>query len=122
MNEHEQLIEQQVGENLDALVTLDVRGYGAPRALYAEARRQAGKPLLLSAARGLCNALEPDDPVIVATGFVFPPWEVGELDGVVGASVIARALEIGCGANPVLVVEPELVPAMATIVRTAGLQ
>jgi hypothetical protein len=122
MSERDLLLEQQVGENLDALVTLDVRGYGVPRALYAEARKQVGKPLVMTAARALCAALAPDEPVVIATGFVFPPWGTGELDGVVGAAVIARALEIGCAAKPVLVVEPELVTAVTTIIRAAGLQ
>ena len=122
MNERDQLLEQQLGENLDALVTLDIRGYGVPRTLYTEARKQAGKPLLLSAARAICNALELEEPAIIATGFVFPPWGVGEIDGVVGACVIARALEVGCGAKPVLVTEPELVPAIQAMVRVAGLQ
>lgn len=76
----------------------------------------------MSAAAALCNALRQEDAVIVATGFVFPPWRTGELDGVVGASVIARALEMGLGARPILVVEPELVPAMTDLIRTAGLQ
>jgi hypothetical protein len=122
MSERDLLLEQQVGENLDALITLDVRGYGVPRALYAEAREQAGKPLLLTAAQALAKVIVPDDAVVIATGFVFPPWGTGELDGVVGATVIARALEIGHGAKPVLVVEPELVPAVSALIRVAGLQ
>lgn len=122
MNDRELLLERSVGENLDALVSLDVRGYGVPRTLYTAARAASDGPLIMGAAGALQSRINPNDAVVVATGFVFPPWNKGELDGVVGATAIARALEIGFGAKPVLVAEPELVPGIRTLIQTAGLQ
>jgi hypothetical protein len=116
------LLSDAVAENIDALVTLDLRGYGVPRSIYAAARAVAGQPIILSAARAICGRLHAGAPVIIATGFVFPPWHTGELDGVVGAAVVARALELAAEARPVLLCEEELVPAMSAVVQTAGLQ
>lgn len=116
------MLEQSVGENLDALVTLDLRGYGVPRTIYAAARAKARGPLLLTAAQEIAERVHANDVVVIATGFVFPPWHVGELDGLVGAAVLARALELGLGARPVIVCEEQLVEAAAAVTRTAGVQ
>lgn len=118
----QELLEQSVGENLDALVNIDLSGYGVPRAIYAAARQRSRGPLLLTAAQEIRTRVKPNDAVVIGTGFVFPPWNTGELDGLVGAAVIARALEIGLAAKPVIVCEEELVPAAAAVARTAGLQ
>jgi len=122
MEERNALLERNVGENLDAIVSLDIRGYGVPGTLYQAARSQADGPLIMGAAAALRSVVQPGNAVVIATGFIFPPWNTGELDGVVGASVVARALEIGFGAKPVLVAEPELVGALIKLVRIAGLQ
>ncbi|MCO5218202.1 MAG: DUF4392 domain-containing protein [Thermomicrobiales bacterium] len=118
----DQLLERNVGESLDALVSLDVRAYGVPGTLYAAARAASDGPLIMEAAKALVGTVGPDDCVVVATGFVFPPWKKGELDGVVGAAAIARALEVALKVKPILTVEPELVPALINIARVAGLQ
>jgi hypothetical protein len=118
----EELLALSVGENIDALVNVDLSGYGVPRAIYAAARRTTRGPLLLTAAQEIQARVKPNDAVVIGTGFVFPPWNTGELDGLVGASVIARAVEIGLGAKPVIVCEEELVSAAAAVARTAGLQ
>ncbi|MBI3977152.1 MAG: DUF4392 domain-containing protein [Chloroflexi bacterium] len=103
-------------------MTLDLRGYGVPRALYQAARDLAGGPVIMRAARLIAERVAPNAAVAICTGFVFPPYFVGELDGVVGSAVLARALEIGLGARLALLLEPELVDAAAAVVRTAGLQ
>jgi hypothetical protein len=118
----EDLLTISVGENIDALVNIDLAGYGVPRAIYAAARRKSRGPLLLTAAQEIQSRVKPNDAVVIGTGFVFPPWNTGELDGLVGASVIARSLDIGLAAKPVIVCEEELVAAASAVARTAGLQ
>ena len=43
----DELEKRNVGENLDALMTLDPRGYGVCRILYAGARACTGEPLTI---------------------------------------------------------------------------
>lgn len=117
----EEAIDRAVGANIDALITLDLRGYGVPGILYEAQRRQAPLPLTLGAARRLAEIVEPGDRVILGTGFVFAPYEKGELDGLVGTVVLARALERALGARPIVAVEPELVDAVTRVATLAGL-
>ena len=49
-----ELEKYNVGENLDALMTLDPRGYGVCRILYAGSRAHTGAPLTMAAAEALC--------------------------------------------------------------------
>lgn len=114
-------LEQAVAENLDALMTLDMRGYGVPRILYSSARKDYGEPLAMRSGKRLLALAESGRSVLIGSGFVFLPYEKGELDGLVGAVVLARALERARGALPVLVVEAELVQPTQTILREAGL-
>ena len=122
MDRRDVLLAESIGENLDALITLDLRGYGVPRILYRAARAPAGGPLVLEAARALVATLGAEQVALIGTGFIFPPWNTGELDGVVGAAAIARALEVGLLVKPAVVVEEELVPAISAVLRVAGLQ
>lgn len=110
-----------IGENLDALLVLDPRGYGVGRILYESARKQTQEPLTTSAARALTGVVGAKDVVVIGTGFVFPPYNKGELDGVVGTAVLARTLERCLGVVPVIAVEPELVESVRPLLRTAGL-
>ena len=120
--EIDELLLQSVGENIDALANLDLRGYGVPRPVYLAARELAGGPVIMHAARRISERVTPGAAVVIGTGFLFPPWSTGELDGMVGSAVVAHALERALGARPVLVVESELVAAALALVRTAGLQ
>ena len=65
-----ELEKYNVGENLDALMTLDPRGYGVCRILYAGSRARTGAPLTMAAAEALCGELKENDPVFILTGFV----------------------------------------------------
>ena len=49
----DELEKRNVGENLDALMNLDPRGYGVCRILYAGSRAYTGEPLTMHAAGAL---------------------------------------------------------------------
>jgi hypothetical protein len=115
------LIRVSVGESIDALMRIDLRGYRIPQILYEAARGLTDRPLALDVGERLVSAIKPGDAVFLCTGFVFPPWETGEHDGLGGTVFLARALEVALGARPVLVVEEELVPAVTRLLRIGGL-
>src|SRR5690606_28660315 len=95
---------------------------GLPLAkLHAEARRQAGQPLTLAAARLLQERLAPGDRVLVLSGFIMRDYGRPETDGPIGAAVLARALALGLGAVPIGISEDSVVPCMEACFSTAGL-
>lgn len=110
-----------VGENLDALMTLDPRGYGVCRILYAGARTYTGEPLTMHAAETLCRAVHPGDMVFILTGFVLIPHKVPEMDGTVSAMLLARALVRAFGAKPVIVCPADSVEAIRRCAAVVGL-
>jgi D-glutamate cyclase len=113
----QELLDRCVGENLDQLALVDLRGDGVARALYAAGRADAAVPVSLAAARVLAAAR---GPALLLTGFLVPPWGVPETDGLIGAAVLAAALD-RAGAAPVFVAEAEVAGALAAAVRGAGL-
>jgi hypothetical protein len=115
------LVAEAVGENLDALVTIDLRGYHVGRILYRAAREEAGEPLVLAAARSLIADARRGKPIFILTGFPFEPYGKPELDGIVGTAVVARALDLALGARPVIVTDPVTVPVMRDLLTLAGL-
>ena len=90
---------RNVGENLDALMTLDPRGYGVCRILYAGARAFAGGPVAMHAAEALCGRVKRGDVVYIVVGFVLLPHQVPEMDGSVSAILLARALVLAFDAK-----------------------
>ena len=88
----DELEKRNVGENLDALMNLDPRGYGVCRILYAGSRKATGEPLTMHAAQTLVDAVKPGDLVYILTGFVLLPHKVPEMDGMVSSMLLARAL------------------------------
>lgn len=114
------VVDLAVGENVDRLATLDMRGDGVLRIIYETARSKQGEPLTLAAARALHQRLQERQRVLVLTGFLSPkPYP--ETDGLTGSAVLAAALERACGALPVFVCEPAVVAALAAALRGAGL-
>ena len=109
------------GQNLDDIMNLDPRGYGVCRILYAASRKLAGEPLSMMFARRLIETVHSDDTVFIITGFVLPPHNVGEMDGIVGALLLARALIIGIGAKPVVIVPFACVDAAHKLAISVGL-
>ena len=107
----DELEKRNIGENLDALMCLDPRGYGVCRILYAGSRAYTGEPIAMHAAQALCKAVKPGDPVYILVGFVLLPHKVPEMDGSVSAILLARALVLAFGAKPILVCPGDSVPA-----------
>ena len=87
----DELEKRNVGENLDALMNLDPRGYGVCRILYAGSRKATGEPLTMHAAQTLVDAVKPGDLVYILTGFVLLPHKVPEMDGMVSSTARPRA-------------------------------
>ena len=115
------LVDTSVGENLDHLITMDMRGDGVSRLLMRAARANVGAPLTLTAASRLRDALNARDRVLMLTGFIVPPWNVGETDGLTGTIVLGRALEVAFNVQPVIVCEPEIFPPLEAGFRAAGM-
>lgn len=109
-----------IGEYIDRLTTVEMRIQGLPRGkthlLYDAARRDAGEPLSLRAARGLLERVHPGDRVLITCGAGVPPWlPKGESDGPPGGVAIAHALSLGLTALPVFVTtDPHRDPIMAS--------
>ncbi len=96
-----------IGENIDRIATVEIRSKTPPRGvihrLYNAARRRSPNPLTLSAAREIVGRIKSGDHVFIATGAGgWPNLPKGETDGPPGAASLARALDLGLGAKPVL--------------------
>ena len=116
-----QLEKHNVGENLDALMNLDPRGYGVCRILYAGSRAAAGEPLAMRSAEKLCETVKPGDAVFILTGFVLLPHKVPEMDGMVSALLLARALVVAFSAKPIIVCPTDSVKAVKKCGSVVGL-
>jgi hypothetical protein len=140
----QELIAYMVGDNLDKLITLDLRGQGMVKPIYDVARRDAGMPLTLNAAQRLHRCLSGGQLVVLCTGFpgyqgdsvpkvqdtdairfsgeLSPGRVRGETDGLVATAAFARAVDLGYGAKPVVVTEAEIVPVISAALQAAGLR
>lgn len=117
-----ELLQQMVGQNIDDLVNLDLRGYGISRILYAAAKERCGGPLSINGAMQLREKLKSGGTAFILTGFVFLPHEKGELDGLTGSVMLARAMVLAWGVKPVIICEEKIVPAVKNVLRAAGIQ
>ncbi|SET58192.1 Uncharacterised protein [Lacrimispora sphenoides] len=115
------LEKRNVGENLDALMNLDPRGYGVCRILYAGSREQMGEPLTMRAAEMLCETVKEDDLVYILTGFVLLPHKKPEMDGMVSSMLLARALVMAFGAKPVIICPEDCVKSVVKCACVVGL-
>lgn len=112
----------QAGENIDRLVSLDLRHCGIIGRLYEAAREAAGLPLTLKGALSLVKRIKAGEPVLLCTGFPIPPSFRGETDGIVGTTILARALRLGLQAHPVVVTEEENLPLVRAACEGAALR
>lgn len=110
-----------LGQSLDDLANLDPRGYGVCKILYSASRKLCDKPLCMNAAQKLIDAVRPGDFVYILTGFVLPPWNHAETDGIVSSVLLCRALVKGLTAKPVLICPEECRKAVQEMSACAGL-
>lgn len=119
--DREELEKRNIGENLDALMNLDPRGYGVCRILYAGSRARTGGPLTMDAAQALCHTVREGDAVFILTGFVLLPHKVPEMDGMVSSMLLARALVMAFHAKPVIICPSDSVEAIKKCASVVGL-
>jgi hypothetical protein len=122
----EKTLRERLGNAIDQIVTIDfqLRPPHCIDKLYETARNKLGKALTLYAAEKLAEVVNPGDGVIIATGYPLRPWvspKICENDGPPGAAVLARALDIGLKALPVLVTEEPFMDTVKASCRGAGL-
>jgi hypothetical protein len=115
-----------IGDNIDRLVTVEMRSQGIVRGnivqLYAAARARLGQSLAMQAANRLREAITPGSSVIITTGAGSWPWMPnGETDGPPGAASLARAISLGLGGRPIIISEQEKLPAIVASCRAIGL-
>ena len=117
-----------IAEGIDHIVTLPVFNWDNMLAsipmvrLYDALRETFGKSPLMYTAEKLEEHVKKGDVVVVTTGFIVSSMEVMESDGPVGAATLARAISIGLGATPVMLVEESHVESMKPICTAAGLK
>ena len=136
----EKKIADAIGSNLDRLVTIDWRGQGQIHPLYDALRQQSDGPLTMRAAQRFVERVGEGDWVAVLTGFPVGPFDVfkagkvakqhtfsadmvaPETDGPIAAALIARAVDLGFKAKPVIFCEDECVEIARACCREAGLR
>src|SRR5216683_3107458 len=120
-------IDEIVGDSIDRAINVEMRfRAGLPRGvtypLYEAARKKQKKPLTWLAAKLLKESIKPGQNVFVITGAGTPPGlPAGETDGPPGAAAIARAIEFGLGAKPILISEARNMPAVIKSTEAAGI-
>ncbi|MDR3292806.1 MAG: DUF4392 domain-containing protein [Clostridiales bacterium] len=117
----EELTKLNIGQNLDNLMNLDPRGYGVCRILYPAAREYTGAPLSINAAEQLIKYVKEGDIVYIVTGFVLLSHKKAEMDGIIGAMFIARALYKAFNAKPVIVCPEDNLIAVKNLAYVMGL-
>lgn len=110
-----------VGENLDAIMNMDPRGYGVCRILYAGSRAYTGEPVAMHAAQVLCDTLQAGDLVYIIVGFVLLPHKAPETDGTVAALLLARSLVQAFDCKPVLVCPEDSIAGFKATASVVGL-
>ncbi len=117
----EELALLNIGENLDALMNLDPRGYGVCRILYQGSRAYTGEPLTTHSARMLTQNIRPKDIVFIITGFILLPHKVPEMDGMVSSLLLARSLVQAFDAKPVIICPEDCLEAIKKCAGSVGL-
>ena len=113
-----------IAERIDQLLTIDFPTRDVIDIAYPAFRDHYGAPLTYLAAKAL-STVKRGQVVFIATGFVNRPaidTAIAESDGPVGAAVLARAVHRGLGAVPVILIEEQVIPAMARILHACGLR
>ena len=74
------------------------------------------------AAKKLRDVVKPGDRVLIGTGWILAHYMAGETDGPPGAATLARALDLGLDARPVIITENELTEICTAACKGAGLR
>jgi D-glutamate cyclase len=113
---------ESIGENIDVLVSLDIGGRKFIKLLYPPVRERYGRPLCLLAAEKLRDRVGHGDFVLISSGMLIYPYEtLAETDGPLGAASLARALQVGLGAKPVILTDQAAVEMTRATCRGASL-
>ena len=112
---------RNLGQSLDDLANLDPRGYGVCKILYDASRRFTGGPTSVNAAQKLTQTVKEGDIVYIMTGFVLRPYKKAEMDGIVSAALLCRALVLAFGAKPVIVCPKANYEAVRQLAPCVGL-
>jgi hypothetical protein len=113
---------EQIGETVDQLITLDVGGRKVLKTLYPYVRERYGRPLCLMAAEKIRERVSHANFVLLTCGMLIYPYEnLAETDGPLGAAVLARALQVGLGAKPVVLTDRAAVGLTKAACRGANL-
>ncbi len=118
---NEELTIYNMGENLDALMNLDPRGYGVCRILYAGSRAYTGEPLTMHCAKKMVENIKANDFIFIITGFILIPHKAPEMDGVVSSMLLARSLVQAFDAKPVIICPNENLEAVKKCASVVGL-
>ena len=116
-----ELTELNLGQSLDDLANLDPRGYGVCKILYKASREYTGAPTSMNAARKLFETVKEGDIVYVMTGFVLRPFKKAEMDGIVSAALLCRALVKAFGAKPIIICPEDNYEAVKKLAPCVGL-
>jgi hypothetical protein len=120
-----------VADGIDRLITAPIGAkffgrteYPYVRLMYEAARAKAkdNDPLTYIAAKGLIDNVKPGDSVIILTGWYLPMYMQGETDGPPGAAGIARAIDFGLQATPIVMTESKLQEIVGSALKGAGLR
>ena len=90
--------------------------------LYQGARDKFKEPLTYLAVNEILNRINKGDTVLLVTGFIIPPWFRPEHDGPAGAVTLARALNLGLDAVPVIVAEKVVNDRMTGLCQAGGFE
>src|SRR5699024_720706 len=117
-----------IGEYLDQLCSIEMRpGLGnMPRGfikkLYKAARKPNENPLIYQITKELLENIKEGDTVFILTGAGgAPDFPEAEVDGILGAISIARALRRAKEVNPVILTEEHVKRPLKATSRAAGL-
>jgi len=114
---------ETIGDVLDRLITIDLKGRGAVDILYREARRRAGKPLTMRAACEIRSRVQRGSAAVLCTGFPVRPWispAIGETDGPPGVAALARAISTGLCAVPLVTAPAGMREQVVAALRGGG--
>lgn len=118
----EKMLIRNMGENLDALMNIDPVCLGISSMIYPKFRELAGgEPISTYVAEKMMEIIQPGDTVMIVCGFILRKHNRAEMDGFLGALVMARALIEAFDAKPIILTPEISFEAMKKCVPVAGM-